>query len=237
MNTIQVCSDIHLEKGDINKIQFNNIIIKNADILVLAGDIGNPFTNIYRNFIDYCSKLFIHVLIISGNHEYYYNDIYETDKEIDIISSKYTNVHYLNNRIFEYNKIIFVGTTLWSYIPNSTDKLELNKMKDYEYINDYNPNKCNELFKKNLNFIKDKINKYNNCIIITHHAPSYKCIPDKFKGDIVNCCFASELDELLENKNIIKWVYGHTHFNYINNVLFSNAYRSENYKINAIIKI
>jgi len=56
MDLIQVCSDIHFERGDLTKDDFKNIIQKNAEILVLAGDIGDPFTDIYLEFINYCSR-------------------------------------------------------------------------------------------------------------------------------------------------------------------------------------
>lgn len=46
-NLVQVCSDIHLERDDISDI--SKIITPNAEILVLAGDIGNPMKSIYNN--------------------------------------------------------------------------------------------------------------------------------------------------------------------------------------------
>jgi hypothetical protein len=54
-------------------------------------------TPIYNNFLDYYSKLFKIIFIITGNHEYYGNTIIETDKKIEEICDSYDNIHFLNN--------------------------------------------------------------------------------------------------------------------------------------------
>ena len=102
-NLIQVCSDIHLETGDIKESDFKNILIKSAEILVLAGDIGSPFDKIYEQFILFCSSIFTKVLLITGNHEYYNYTICKTDNKIEEICLLYDNVIYLNNKIYEYD--------------------------------------------------------------------------------------------------------------------------------------
>ena len=102
---IQVCSDVHLERGDITKSDFPNIITPCAEILALAGDIGDPYSPIFEEFIYYCSQQFRYVLFVSGNHEYYQHDIPTTDRCIESLFGYYTNVIYLNNRIFTPLKI------------------------------------------------------------------------------------------------------------------------------------
>lgn len=239
MNLIQVCSDIHFEKGDIVEINFNNIIQKNAEILVLAGDIGDPFTDIYLNFIKFCSELFIHVLVISGNHEYYNYSIEEVDDKINKICNNFINVHYLNNKTFYYEGLLFIGSTLWSSISPDIKMSDLMTIKDYHKIKNFSPKISNDLFNKNLKFIEDNLNNNINCIVISHHAPSYKCIPEEYKGDSVNCCYASHLDYLFNNTNLLGWIYGHTHYNYIeyseNKFLYANCYRTADYISNGTV--
>ena len=41
-------------------------------ILVLLGDIGKPRSNIYRDFLTMASEAYKSVIVIMGNHEYYY---------------------------------------------------------------------------------------------------------------------------------------------------------------------
>lgn len=112
-------------------------------------------------------------------------------------------------------------------------------IKDYHKIKNFSPFISNNLFQKNLEFIKDKLNNNTNCIIISHHTPSYNCIPKKYHGDSVNCCFASNLDYLFDNPNLLGWIYGHTHHNYIkyskNNFIYANCYRTDYYINNGTV--
>lgn len=229
-NLLQVCSDIHLERDDISDI--SKIIIPNAEILVLAGDIGNPMTSIYNNFLDYYSKLFKIIFIITGNHEYYGNTIIETDKKIEEICDLYENIHFLNNKVFKYEGILFIGTTLWSLIPEDyTVYNQLSSMNDFKLIKKFTLDEYRKLFINNIKFIKDNLEV--NSIIITHHAPSMICIAEEYKGDKVNCCFASELDKIFMDDNVIGWIYGHTHNNLSlitqKKFMYSNCYRTDNY--------
>lgn len=227
---VQVCSDIHLERGDITDI--TNIIIPNAEILVLAGDIGNPMESIYNNFLDYYSKLFKIIFIITGNHEYYEHTIEETNQKIDEICDSYDNIHFLNNKIFRYDDILFIGTTLWSHIPeNYTITNQLSCMNDFKLIKDLTLEKYRKLFIENVKFIQDNLEE--NTIIISHHAPLMSCISNEYKYDIVKCCYASELDEIFMNDKVIGWIYGHTHNNlsFISEIkfMYCNCYRTNNY--------
>ena len=236
MNLIQVCSDIHLEYKDISSTSFDKIIIPNAELLVLAGDIGNPFENIYEEFISHCSKLFIHVLIIAGNHEYYNNNYHLVSKKIQSICNKYNNIHYLDNKTFEYEGIIFIGTILWSYIPNHITIYDLHAMNDFKKIRNMTLELYKQLFEINLNFLEEKLEEYKNqeCIILTHHSPSYNCLLKDFVTEKLDCCFASDLDYLfLKYKNLLGWIYGHIHYNYKeynqNYFIYSNCYRTKDY--------
>jgi predicted phosphohydrolase len=231
-NLLQVCSDIHLERDDISDI--SKIITPNAEILVLAGDIGNPMTTIYNNFLDYYSKFFKIIFIITGNHEYYGNTIIETNKKIEEICESYNNIHFLNNKVFKHEGILFIGTTLWSLIPEHyTVYDQLSSMNDFKLIKDFKLEEYRKLFINNVKFIKNNLEE--NSIIVTHHAPSMRCIAEEYKYDKVNCCFASDLDELFMNDKVIGWIYGHTHNNLSvisdKKFMYSNCYRTDNYNV------
>ena len=232
---LQVCSDVHLDYGDISSSEFSKIVEPHAEILVLAGDIGNPFTEIYEQFMHYCSERFACVLYVAGNHEYYKhkNSISQTNHKIYNILRKYSNVHFLNNKVFEYEGIAFVGTTLWSHIGDEMGPAKLYYMNDFRSISGFSTVVSNYLFKSNVSFITSALEKHENCIIITHHAPSMKCISDKYLGDKLNCCFASDLEHLFKHTHMMGWIYGHTHHNYKEIgervFLYGNCYRATNY--------
>jgi len=234
---IQVCSDVHLERGDITESDFPKIIQPCAEFLALAGDIGDPFSDIFEKFIAYCAKYFKYVLFVSGNHEYYCHDIPSVDRCIESLFGYYTNVIYLNNRAFEYDGIMFVGSTLWTAIPDNISTYDLLSYQDFVQIHDFNHQKCSKLHQQNVDFIQEQLSK-QPCIVITHHAPSYTCISEEYLGNKLNCCFASHLDELLNHPNLLGWTYGHTHHNLSrhesNRFLYANCYRTENYNSSGV---
>lgn len=244
-HTIQVCSDLHLDYQDINETNFSQIIIKSAEILVLAGDIGNPFTKVFYEFIKYCSELFQVVLFVSGNHESYGYTIDDSITHLSTLLSMFNNVVFLNNSTYEIDDICFIGTTLWSHIPINVSKTEIYKINDFSKIKYHTIEEHNRYFYNNYKFINDTLFQYmetnKKCIVITHHSPSFATIPDKYIGSITNCCYATDLEHLFHYPNICVWIYGHLHDNrnlYKNSViLYSNCYRSKNYNNQGILEV
>ena len=72
---------------------------------------------------------------------------------------------------------------------------------------------------------KNTLQNNDNCIVITHHVPSYSLIDIKYKTQKMlpyNQCFFCDMDDLIEkyNSKIKCWVYGHTHKS--SNVIINN---------------
>ena len=136
---IAICSDLHLEFGD--------IILKNeesADVLILGGDIlvaadfGKPDRyNIlepgakdsrYMDFMSRCSFQFPHVILIVGNHEHYHGDFQKT---IPILRARFkdlANVHILDQSQVVIDNVTFIGGTLWTDM-NKEDPLTMLHIK------------------------------------------------------------------------------------------------------------
>lgn len=69
-------------------------------------------------------------------------------------------------------------------------------------------------FQYSFEYIKKAVeeNKHKPIIIMTHHAPSPYSIDGKYKGDLLNAAFASNLNQyILEHPEIRLWVHGHMH--------------------------
>ena len=69
-------------------------------------------------------------------------------------------------------------------------------------------------FQYSFEYIKKAVeeNKHRPIIIMTHHAPSPYSIDEKYKGDLLNAAFASNLNQyILEHPEIRLWVHGHVH--------------------------
>lgn len=149
---IAVCSDLHLEFGDLD---LHNE--ENADVLILGGDIliaddlqgfsaddsGNIIAKSltvtakaerYSNFILRCCERFKHVILIMGNHEHYHGDYAKSAKIIKGSFSDQKNLHVLDKEYRIIDDILFFGGTVWTDM-NSEDP---NTMRHMEYcMNDY----------------------------------------------------------------------------------------------------
>ncbi len=128
---IAVCSDLHLEFGDLD---FENT--ESADVLILGGDIlvAEDVKNFgyvdeqimaatpsmlargerYYNFLKRCSERFPQVILIMGNHEHYHGDYAETANVIRTVVGEFSNLHFLDKEWRIINGVLFYGGTLWT---------------------------------------------------------------------------------------------------------------------------
>jgi Icc-related predicted phosphoesterase len=145
---IAVCSDLHLEFGDLD---LHNE--EDADVLILGGDIfvaedlkgaGSPVVKVteslmfraerYVNFINRCSERFPHVIYIMGNHEHYHGDFAESDKLIKGTFGDLKNFYFLDKDWININGTFFYGGTLWTDMNNEDPRT----MREMAYcMNDY----------------------------------------------------------------------------------------------------
>ena len=94
--SIQIISDTHLEfDGTYKRLPKLENKDNKASILALLGDIGYPKMNIYTQFIDEMSKKYKYILIITGNHEYYKDEIYHIHSILTELDSKYENTYFI----------------------------------------------------------------------------------------------------------------------------------------------
>lgn len=237
---IQIVSDLHLEFYSEKKIF--NFITPSADILALLGDIccvssDNDF-EIFKRFIYEILPKYKYIIMVAGNHEFYYNE--SKSKPPDIINTlEYchikiknffkktsTKLFYLNNselNITVNNKnYIILGSTLWSYIPKSCEENIEKLMSDYKYIYTYDKknknvrnikvNDITKLFNKNYNYIKNQIEKNKNTnnkmIILSHHKPYNN---KNYNENGFDPAYSSNCLSIINNKIVTLWAYGHCH--------------------------
>jgi predicted phosphodiesterase len=150
---IAVCSDLHLEFGD---LYLNND--ENADVLILGGDIFVASdlkswnldesaqliaaTSLQKakadrivTFIRGCLENFKYVVFIMGNHEHYHGDFQETAKIIEGTFGPFSNFHFLNNDWRIINGVLFFGGTLWTDM-NGEDPNTMHRIR--VMMNDFN---------------------------------------------------------------------------------------------------
>ena len=64
---------------------------------------------------------------------------------------------------------------------------------------------------ESLLFLKDALTDATDSksiVVATHHVPTFLNYPEKYKGDLLNEAFASELSDLIESKNLIVKIIG-----------------------------
>jgi len=146
---IAICSDLHLEFGDINLQNTDNadVLILGGDICV-ASDIGKPDSNNFMegaksnritDFFNRCSFQFPHVIFIMGNHEHYHGDFATSGNKLKSLleSNMLSNVYLLDKETKKIDDVTFVGGTLWTDM-NKEDSLTMfhvsRRMNDFQCV-------------------------------------------------------------------------------------------------------
>ena len=123
---IKVISDIHLEliADHSYSVQrcFQNSI---PTVLVLAGDIGNPYEDYFEEFLKECKAGFNYVVLVAGNHEYYapekHRNMAKSEARLDDVCRR-TGCSFLNKNSIVIKGVRFAGCTMWSHIPEDIHK-------------------------------------------------------------------------------------------------------------------
>lgn len=216
--TIQYASDLHLEFHRNEEYLKQNPIKPVGEVLVLAGDIV-PFSKIrnFDYFFDSLSANFEMVYWIPGNHEYYHSEL--TERFESLYENIRNNVVLLNNQSIVHEDVQLIFSTLWSKIsPVNAWRIE-NSINDFRYIR-YNGNRLNaaqfnNLHKECLRFLEEELyfKKAEKQIVVTHHVSTFLNYPEKYRNDMLNDAFGTELTGLIEKTEPDYWIYGHHHSN------------------------
>jgi len=216
--TIQYCSDLHLEFDLNNKWIRKYPLAVNGEILLLAGDIV-PFAQMeHRNdFFDFVSHNFKATYWVPGNHEYYGSDIARRNGLV--MEAVRDNVFLVNNASIDIDDVTLICSTLWSRI-NPADELQVTRaMSDFHVINNGRGKldipTYNSLHEACRQFVEQAVAAAGSThkIVMTHHLPTFMHYPEKYKADLLNQAFATELYDFIETSGIDCWIYGHHHCN------------------------
>lgn len=150
---ISVCSDLHLEFGDLvlRNDENANVLILGGDILI-AEDLKNfvydesaqliaatssqkARSDRYVNFIENCCKEFSTVVYLMGNHEHYHGDFATSAKTIRDAFAHLENFKFLDKEWTIIDGVLFFGGTLWTNM-NNEDPITMHQIM-YQ-MNDFN---------------------------------------------------------------------------------------------------
>ncbi len=210
---IQIVSDIHLEL----RKHFPKIEPK-SKILLLAGDIGNLFTEKWKliNFLSYLNSNWEKVFYVLGNHEYYNLAVGDASFKYQKLIDKYENITLLNNESIIYKDNLIIGSTLWS-----CPKIKYG-LNDFNLIKGMTLEKMKQLNYEAIDYINKEIKTKSNfkrIIVLTHFPPLTYGVSDpkyEVKSNISTLSYFTNKWEKfnLSFENPIVWVSGHTHWSY-----------------------
>lgn len=189
----------------------------NADVVVLAGDIARP-----REAVAWARTLGKPVLYVPGNHEFYGGSIGGTVEELKGLCAG-TSIRVLDNEEVVIDGVRFLGSTLWTDFGVAADRREAAKqearrlMRDFSRIQlgegTFTPDDSAALFARHAGWLAGRLVEAHAgpTVVITHHAPSPLSIHPRFAGSLLNACFVSDAEHLLDGERASLWIHGHTH--------------------------
>lgn len=188
MFKIQYASDLHLEFWENTRFLENSPLLPEADVLVLAGDMGYLGSDNYARhpFWDWAASNYEQVIAIPGNHEFYQG--YDLGGLHDGWSMEIRpNVRCFYNAVIPLTADIdLIASTLWGHI----------EPKDA--------------------FVTERSvaeSKAKHIVVATHHVPSYELVSPQFMGSPINGAFTVEMGNYIACSPIEYWIYGHSHRN------------------------
>lgn len=216
---IWLLSDLHLEYVDLRE----PLAIPGADVCVVAGDLCRaPANGVY-----WLAK---HVapampcVYVAGNHEFYGGGILEGLEDGRAAAVLFENVHFLENASVTIQGIRFIGATLWTDYriegsPEFAMRYARERMNDYRKIatrrnpwQRFLPQTAYRMHMDSRRFIETALKSDSiPTVVVTHHLPHPTSIPMKFKGDLLNAAYASDLSQIIEKRQPVLWIHGHTH--------------------------
>jgi predicted phosphodiesterase len=206
---IQITADLHIEYLTSTKNLID--IGTDSEILILAGDIGCAYN--IKQLMDFFESIvhkYHHVIYVPGNTEFYIKrfnmpkSLYTLNERLKLIEKRFPNVHILNRKTIQIDKVVFTGCVLWS---NPVDTLP-----QYVRIHEVDKETFSENNKNDITYIKASIELVKSLglkhVIITHYCPlSFSDFPE----------FTHPRHDLYFNNLTLTptpgttWIYGHIH--------------------------
>lgn len=230
MRAFQLISDLHFEFfAKVPPSVFaRRCVSPRAPVLALCGDVGvvsatelDKLSGLMKEF----KTMFRHVLWVPGNHEYYGSpSVGACNEWMQTIASD-AGVHLLNNAFVEledFAGVRFIGSTLWSNVPQQEMFAIKNCIADYHYIKFANgvkltPNHTNGYHEASVGYLDRTLAQCasdgKKAVVLTHHMPSMRAVAPKFENSPLTSAFASSQDGMMKKHRdaISHWAFGHTH--------------------------
>lgn len=226
-----ILSDLHNDLGSMPVMVDGRRIDDGVDVVVLAGDIHEGVQSPMWARQAFPDKK---IILIAGNHEFYGRFWNRNLRKIREKSAE-LGIHFLENDALEIDGVRFLGATLWTdFLLYGEERrfaamqLARERMTDYKRIKlDRKPGENKEWREVRSITLLPELTRVRHrqsaewldaqldagdparTVVITHHAPCSKSVPDHFDGDPLSPAYASNLTRLLGRSKL--WIHGHIH--------------------------
>ncbi|MEE9493716.1 MAG: metallophosphoesterase [Gammaproteobacteria bacterium] len=212
---LHVLNDLHIEFEDFEPPETN------ADVIILAGDIGVGSDGLHWAEQRLPNKP---VIYVPGNHEFYHNDIAIIDQ---LKAEAPDNIHVLNDNQIIIDGVRFLGSILWTdfLLFGEADKFFAMQtarrgMTDFSIIKNhgkqFTPEDAVRLHTTSRDWLAVMLAEPfdGKTVVVTHHAPSSQSVHPRFARDLLTPAFASNLENLMDGDRVALWIHGHMHESY-----------------------
>lgn len=209
-----VISDLHLElMPDYGERFIDTLASDGVDVAVLAGDIVTaqrglePLARLARKLPE--------LVYVAGNHEHWGYDCLDTAGAIRRACEAHRNLHFLDRDVVTIAGQRFVGCSLWYSLEDPESQEAIAYFPDgteiHNFLPDW-PDRENRLCRE---FLADNVRQGD--VVVTHQAPSFRSVSERFAGSFTNRFFVSPMDELIVAARPALWIHGHMHgsFDYV----------------------
>lgn len=209
---IHILNDLHIEFAEFTPPATN------ADIVILAGDIGVGLEGLHWAKVRFPDRP---VIYVPGNHEFYRHDIALVD---ELKTQAPEHIHILNDDQVVIDGVRFLGSILWTDFAlfGEADRFfamqqARRQMTDFSNIKNhgqpFTPEDTIRLHAASRDWLAVMLAEPFDgmTVVITHHAPSSRSVHTRYARDLLTPAFASNLENLMDGDRVALWVHGHIH--------------------------
>lgn len=220
MVKLLILSDLHTESEP-----FEQLLPKDADLVLLPGDIGYGAAGV--TFARTYLPSHVPVAVIAGNHEFFRSNIETTLELCHREAATVPNVRFLENEeaIFNFGakRVRVLGCVLWTDFllfqsQNRSFDAAASRIPDFRLIahqqRSLSPRDTAGFHEVSREWLRSRLSESFNgsTIVMTHHAPSTRSQHPAFIGDELTPAFIADLDDMILEFQPALWVHGHTHW-------------------------
>jgi Icc-related predicted phosphoesterase len=218
---LHIFSDLHADMADIKPIA----VQPEVDVVVVAGDVCEGAVHAFERLRAIVPEP-VPIVMVMGNHEYYHRTFPEELKLARSEAARF-GVHLLENAAVVMSGVRFVGCTLWTdyaiFGPGSeihTMAVCRDRMNDHRRITwrkqpwlRFRPQEALGLHRTSRTYLTSVLETPFDgpTVVVTHHAPSWGSVAERYRNDCVTAAYASDLSPLILATQPALWVHGHIH--------------------------